>query len=70
MIEPNSTQGNPSTKYQRNSQPLRVHSSNVTSALHFVENQNGIYQGHLSRTQRKEGRGIFFWDSGELYYGD
>ena len=34
-----------------------------------MENQNGIYQGQLSSAQKKEGRGVYLWDSGELYYG-
>ena len=37
--------------------------------LTIYENTNGIYQGQTDNLKRKNGRGIFLWDTGDIYSG-
>jgi len=35
----------------------------------LAEYRNGLYQGCYNDFAQREGKGVFYWNSGELYYG-
>jgi hypothetical protein len=51
--------------------PSQEHQKNQTkldATFHLIEYNNGIYNGQINNG-RREGAGVFAWDSGEFFYG-
>jgi len=36
----------------------------------LLQYRNGFFQGDLNEFDQRQGKGIYYWNSGEIYYGD
>jgi len=37
--------------------------------LPLLQYRNGFFQGHLDQYSQRQGKGVYYWNSGEIYYG-
>ncbi len=45
--------------------------SNLTpiSENPLIQYRNGFFQGTLNEFDQRQGKGVYYWNSGEIYYG-
>jgi len=37
--------------------------------LPLLQYRNGFFQGHIDEYSQRQGKGVYYWSSGEIYYG-
>jgi len=35
----------------------------------LLQYRNGFFQGHINEFDQRQGKGVYYWNSGEIYYG-
>ncbi len=42
---------------------------NSISTCPLIQFRNGFFQGNLNEFDQRQGKGVYYWNSGEVYYG-
>jgi len=43
--------------------------ASVTSDRPLLQYRNGFFQGFVNEFDQRQGKGVYYWNSGEIYYG-